>query len=263
MAPRRGTANSSSSVLHDDSSTDYKRFEEILNDKFEILNQELTNMKQLLNSEKEERLILQNKVSTLESKNIALEQKVARLQSGLDDKDAYTRRETLILNGTDIPVPTPGENCSNIVRDVVKNKLKIILQPSDISVAHRSGKKPTNQTVDRRGIHVKFCRRDTKRDIMMAKRDNSDPQHTLFINECLTPMRRSILFALRQMKKKFPSVVKGCTTQEGRVYAFTPSTSTSGSRDRKHLVNSHDALVQFCRDYIQEPLDNFLNSWNY
>ena len=185
-----------------------------------------------------------------------------RLCSFLDDEDAYTHRETLILNGTELPAPTPGEICSNIVRDVVKKKLKITLQPNDISVAHRSGKKPNNQSVDRRGIHVKFCRRDTKRENMMAKCDNSDPQHTLFTNECLTPKRRSILFALRQMKKKFPAIVKGCTTQDGRVYAFTPS-STTASRDRKHLVNTHDALVQFCRDFIQEPLENFLASWNH
>ena len=243
----------SQSVSHDDLSQDSRYIVELMNEKFESMSEELSNLRQLLMSEKEAR-------SKLEVKVTALEKKVTQLESSLDDEDAYTRPETLILNGTEIPRPTPGEICSNIVRDVVKNKLNIILQPSDISVAHRSGKKPNNQTVDRRGIHVKFCRRDTKREIMMTKCDNSDPQHTLFTNECLTPKRRSILFALRQMKKKFPAVVKGCTSQDGRVYAFTPS--TSASRDRKHLINTHDALVQFCRDYIQEPLENFLGSWN-
>ena len=260
----RPTKNSQSTPILslDDLSLDSRYIAELVNSKFDEMNEEISNLKELLTTEKKARSELLDKVT-------ALEQKVAKLESSLDDEDAYVRRETLIFNGTDIPPPTAGEICSNIIRDVVKKKLKIVLQPSDISVAHCSGKKPTNQAQDRRGIHVKFCRRDTKREIMMAKKDNSDPQHTLFANECLTPKRRTILYALRQMKKKFPALVKGCTTQDGRVYAFTPSASSSNSasatfhRDRKHLVNSHDSLVTFCREFVKLPLENFLDSWNH
>ena len=206
-----------------------------------------------------------NVISKLEDKVCTLETKIAKLESTFDDEDAYVRRDTVIFNGTEIPPSTPGEICSNIIRDVIKKKLKINLQPSDISVAHRSGKKPLNQTPDRRGIHVKFCRRDTKREIMMTKRDNSDPQHTLYNNDCLTPKRRTILFALRQMKKKFPGLVKGCTTQDGRVYAYTPppASAPATARDRKHLIITHDALVEFCREFVKLPLDTFLDSWNH
>ena len=130
------------------------------------------------------------------------------------------RRETIIFNGTAMPPSTPGEICNAVIRQVIKDKLKLQIQESDISVAHRAGKKPATQGPDRRGIQVRFCRRDIKRQLMMTKRDNSDPANTSYTNESLTPKRRTILFRLRQMKKKFPALVKGCTSQDGRVYAF-------------------------------------------
>ena len=161
---------------------------------------------------------------------------------------------------------SPGELCNNIIRNVIKEKLKISLQPSDISVAHRAGKKPSTQGPDRRGIQVRFCRRDTKREIMLTKRDNKDPNATLYTSESLTPKRSTLFFTLRQMKKKCPELVRGCTSQEGRVFAFTPSAAAASStpaRDRKHLINSYYDLVQFCRDFVKVPLDTFLTSWEH
>ena len=202
-----------------------------------------------------------------------LKKRVHVLEGLVDDEDAYVRRETIIFSGTEIPASTQGEICNNVIRDVIRKKLKINLQESDISVAHRAGKKRNTQGPDRRGIQVRFCRRDIKRQIMLTKRDNSDPNHTLYSNESLTPKRRSILFALRKMKKMFGSIVKGCISQDGRVYAFTPNSAAPQSsqpgtrsrdgastrlRDRKHLINTQEALESFCQEYLQQPLDSFL-----
>ena len=49
---------------------------------------------------------------------------------------------------------------------------------------------------------------------------------------------------------------------------YTPSpiaaaAGESGSarfRDRKHLVNTEEKLAEFCREFIQMPLDQFLSS---
>ena len=210
-----------------------------------------------------------SQVKELKAENLSLAKKVATLENSLDDEDAYVRRETVIFNGSAIPPAATGEICNNVIRKVIKDKLHIELNESDISVAHRAGKKPSSQGPDCRGIQVRFCRRDIKRQLMMIRKDNSDRSNTLYTNESLTPKRRSILFTLRQMKKKFPDLVKGCTSQDGRVYAFTPSASSTNSRpqptsrpsrDRKHLINTQDALVEFSRDFIQMPLDRFLES---
>ena len=226
---------------------------------FEEMKSEMTNLNDLLVNKCREIDILTTDVASLR-------QKVSKLEKSLDDEDAYVRRETIIFNGTSIPPSSPGEICNNIIRDVIKEKLKISLQPSDISVAHRAGKKPSTQGPDRRGIQVRFCRRDTKREIMLTKRDNKDPNATLYTSESLTPKRSTLFFTLRQMKKKFPELVRGCTSQEGRVFAFTPSAAAASStpaRDRKHLINSYDDLVQFCRDFVKVPLDTFLTSWEH
>ena len=214
-------------------------------------------------------------ISRMEVEIADLKNKVHVLEGLVDDEDAYVRRDTIIFNGTEIPPASPGEICNNVIREVLRKKLKLNLQESDISVAHRAGKKPAIQGPDRRGIQVRFCRRDIKRQIMLTKRDNSDPNHTLYSNESLTPKRRSILFALRRMKKKFGSIVKGCTSQDGRIYAFTPhpsasivssatdtrsGRSTARSKDIKHLINTQEALEKFSLEFLKQPLDSFLDS---
>ena len=249
-----------------------------MEEKFDQMKAEIANLNTTLAGKCTQIAELSDEVSILKKK-------VSKLENALDDEDAYVRRETIIFNGSALPPAHPGEICNNVIRKVIKDKFKIELQVSDISVAHRAGKKPNTQAPDRRGMQVRFCRRDIKRQIMTSKCDNSDLNNTLYTNESLTPKRRTILFALRQIKKKFPDIVKGCTSQDGRVYAFTPSpasvaasaddtvlraagssglrASTPRGRDRKHLVNTHDALVEFCAEFVQHPLEEFLDSWEY
>ena len=246
-------------------SPDCKVLYGFLKDQFVSLKNEITELSRIKDEEidalKESLKEQKTMIDQLSAKNALLDKKVTSLENSLDDEDAYVRRETIIFNCSAIPPATPGEICNNVIKQVIKDKLKIQLQESDISVAHRAGKKPSTQAPDRRGIQVRFCRRDVKRQLMMTKKDNTDRSNTLFTNESLTPKRSKILFTLRQMRKKFPELIKGCTSQEGRVYAFTPAPSdvpTSRSRDRKHLVNSEEGLAEFSRKFIQMPLDQFL-----
>ena len=89
-----------------------------------------------------------------------LKSSVAKLENLLDDSEAYERRDTIVLSGNSIPVSSVGEKCSEVARSLIKSQLKIDIQPSDISTAHRLGKKPVNQTPDQRKIIIKLCRRD-------------------------------------------------------------------------------------------------------
>ena len=84
----------------------------------------------------------------------------------------------------------------------------------------------------------------------------------MYINESLTPTRLSILKTLRQMKREHPDVINGCTSLDGKIFAYTPRQSASNGpqRDMRHLVNTHSALQEFCRVHIKRPLDAFLES---
>ena len=180
----------------------------------------------------------------------------------IDDADCYERRDTIVLSGSSIPSFTTGEKCSEIVKNVVKRELKIVIGDADINTAHRLWRKPVSQGVDRRGIVVKLCRRDLKRDLIMASKQQgkSSRSSNLYINESLTPTRQKLLFALRQIKRAHPTLVSGCTSIEGRVFAFTKNKNAGAGRDMRHLINTQDALQKFCDEFVKLPLENFLLS---
>ena len=258
MIPNKTNASVTSDLileeLADGLSNDGRMIISIMNKRFLEMKNEFDEMKtefiNIISSKNDEIATLSNDVTNLKHK-------ITRLENTLDEEDAYIRRETIILSGTCVPEVTNGEICSNIVQKLVKDKLRIQLNDNDISVAHRLGKKPVTQGSDKRGIVVKFCRRDTKRQILAEKRNipKGNPQSTLFINESLTPRRQTILYALRQMKRAHPSIITGCSTFDGRVYAYTKPTSAGPSsaphRNVRHLINSHESLVAFCVQHVK------------
>ena len=179
----------------------------------------------------------------------------------MDDQDAYERRDTVIVSGSSLPEVSPGENSREVALRVLKDKIKVELQPTEISTVHRLGRPPTTQTPDKRPFIIKLCRRDTKRELLRAAKEQNSTS-PIYINESLTPKRSTILYTLRQVKKAHPSLVTGCTSIDGRVFAFTKSTSPGG-RNVRHLVNTHDGLVKFCHDFVKKPLDTFLAEWTH
>ena len=188
------------------------------------------------------------------------------MRDTIDENDAYERRDTVILSGNSIPIFSQGENSTNLAIEVVKNELKIQISPNDVSGAHRMGKKPASQQPDRRVIILKLCRRDLKQSLISASKQMAPRSRgNLYVNEHLTPARKTILFALRQMKKDNRDLVRGCTSMDGRVYAFTPPPAGSppSTRDQRHIVNTHDALVTFCSEYVKKPISAFLDNWSH
>ena len=190
-------------------------------------------------------------ITKLNTEVTSLKSEVQNLKSLIDDGEAYERRDTIVLSGDSIPLVSQGEKCSEIARKLIKDELQIVLPPETISTSHRLGRKPQTQMEDKRKIIVKLCRRDLKGDLIKASR-RGGRSSKLFVNESLTPQRSKILFALRRMKREHPNVVKGCQSFDGRIYAYTPPTSSSSTaRDQRHLINTHEALVNFCREFIK------------
>ena len=195
------------------------------------------------------------KILDLSTEVTDLKKKISKLEEKVDDQDAYERRDTLIFSGSSLPAVNPGENCTEIVKNLVQNEFQLIIATTDVSVSHRLGKKPTNQRPDKRNIIVKFCRRDTKRDILAASRRVKS--QNLYANESLVPERQSIAYALRRARRELPNLISGSTTSEGKVFAFVKSRNAN-ERDIRVQVNTIEKFDDFCKKYLSQPASNLL-----
>ena len=221
-----------------------------------VLMNQFSKFKELLGSRDEE-------VRTLKQDVLNLRKDVTRLEDLLDNESAYERRDTVIISGKNIPHGTPTEKSSVVVQKLCQEKFNIQISDADISTAHRLGK--NSQNPDKRPIIVKLCRRDIKREIIVKSRQaqhNVQARERIYVNESLTPKRKAILHALRNMKSMDNSAVTGCTSIDGSVYAFTKNPAND-SRDRKHMVTTHQQLVDFCAEFVQQPLERFLAEWKF
>ena len=240
-------------------SSDTKAILDSMHEKFAEMKDEISSLRALITTR-------DDTIDDLKSEVTSLRSKVGKLENLIDDEVAYIRRESLIFSGSIIPLKQNDEICSDVARKVLKEKLKLELQPNEISVCHRLGPKPKTQGRDTRPLTVRFGRRGAKRQILFTKRDNSDPNTILHINESLTPKRRAIVFALRQIRKANKDFVTGCNTLEGRCFAYTKlpgSLPNTRSKDRKHVINTHEKLVEFCNDFIKKPLEDYLDEWSH
>ena len=197
----------------------------------------------------------------------SLKNHVLKLESMIDESDAYERRDCLVLSGPAIPVVTPHENCSLIVQQLAKQNLNLVISSTDVSTAHRLGKPPRSQKPDQRSIIVKFCRRDVKHQIYSARKTQGSANR-VYVNESLTPTRQDIFHTLRKIRKSSPNLIAGVSTYDGKVFAYTKTENASSSgpasaqRDRRHLVNNKFMLEEFCEKFLKRPLGEFLNSFN-
>ena len=208
------------------------------------------------------------KIATLEAEVINLKQAVAcmkgvsskltKLEAKCEDEDAYKRRDVIVLSGSSLPIVSNEENCSQMAINLMKNALDVQLQPSDISTCHRLGR-PKSGSVDRRGLIVKLCRRDNKSLIMSAAR-NKKPLN-LYVSEHLTPMRNTIMFALRRMKKHAGSRVVGCGSTNGKVSAWVKPPNSDVAV--KMEVNNRNTLEHVSTTFAGVGLSEFVPEWRH
>ena len=203
------------------------------------------------------------KIEKMDGEIVSLKKKVEVLESKIDDNDAYERRDTAVVSGKALPAARKDENCSTIVRDLVKEKLNIEISLSDISVAHRLGEKKQSQAPDHRDIIVKFLRRDLKKDLVMASRRVKAVN--FFINDSLTPLRQTIAYVLRKAKRKFSNIISGTSILDGKNYVWIhpPSPTAPNAKASRILVSTHDRLADFCTTYLNTPLCHFVEKWTH
>ena len=194
----------------------------------------------------------------MEKMKLDMEKQILSLKNDLDAADQYERKDMLILSGPAVLEICENENVGEIVRDLIEDYLDINVDLNDINITHRLGPLTRAQADNKkRNIVMKLCRRDLKRQIIMASKKQKQPR--LYCNESLSVTRRSIFHSLRKMKKDHPDLVKGCTTMDGKIYAYTPPPNSSRSTNNvRHCIMTMEHLRTFCRDHVKHPLDNFL-----
>ena len=201
------------------------------------------------------------KISNLEQTVSTLKKTVTTLNEKIEDTEAYERRDTVVISGGELPIAADNENSSEIACNLIKDKVGVVIRPSEISVAHRLGKKPTTQAQDRRGIIVKLCRREIKQDLMQACK-RVKPKN-LYINESLTPTRSTALYGLRQARRKFPEKISGTGSHEGKVFVWIkpPNPNTPMPRNTKVFVNNRDKFEDICKNILNCDPNELVINW--
>ena len=203
------------------------------------------------------------KILKIQSENRELKQKLEKLESRIDENDAYERKDTVIVSGTAVPPVERNEDCATLACDLIKRNLNYVVLPTDISTVHRLGEKKSTQGPDRRDIIIKFCRRDSKVNLIAASRRVKANQ--FFINESLTPLRQTIAFILRKAKREFPEKISGSSTLDGKNYVWIPppNPNAPGAKATRLAVHTHDRLTKFCEKTLGKPLSHFIDSWTH
>ena len=231
-------------------------FEIKLARKDEILNETLCEVKKM-------QIELQ-RVEKMNKKIQDLVETVETLKSKIDNNEQYERLDIIIMSGT-VPVVHPDENRINVVRYILHER-NLNINSSDISIAHRIGKKPASGSDDKRNIIFKLTRRDLIKDIKNACKQGTP---NVYVNESLTPTRNKIHYVLRKMKKNHRNHMGGINTHNGNVCVWMPvddETSLQGTQMnnrnfRRIIVNTKKQLDSFLQRYFKCDSSEFIAEW--
>ena len=185
---------------------------------------------------------------TLKGTITKLQTRVMELEEQIDAAEAYERRDTVVLSGPTVPPAQVGENCINIVQELLKTQIRLNINANDISTAHRMGNKRKKQGPDNRNMIIKLCRRSLKNEIFSACKQYKPP---FYINEDLIPTRNKVLYLLRSAKKIYPNKIVSCRSFDGKIQAFL---ARDGMKPQKIIINSLERLDSFLKEELALPL---------
>ena len=110
------------------------------------------------------------KIHDLEAEIKVCKSSYEKLENRFDDQEATSRGDSLIISGNDIPSVNGSENCSGVVHNLMRNKLKLSISEENIYSAHRIGKPPTSQKPDKRNILVKMKSEEIVQEVVRCSK---------------------------------------------------------------------------------------------
>ena len=197
---------------------------------------------------KDEKIVqLQNEVALLQNKVQSLEERI-------EETENSNRCNDIILSGSAVlSSSTEMEDTRSAVRNLLRTRVNLELPSDKILSTSRLGKLNADQGPDKRRIIVRLPDRGTKEDILRAFRTSKPSE--FYANENLTPGRSKVLFALRRAKRRFPQLISGCGSRDGRVYAWISTPSSTG-RNNKIFINSWNKLESVCEEFLGVQVDD-------
>ena len=150
-----------------------------------------------------------NKIKSLEDENNMLKcnlhEMENRIMTKIDDAEQYSRRSCLRIAGIQESI---NENTDEIVLNLA-GRLNIDLNPRDIDRSHRVGpvqpsssgsEEPTRRRP--REIIVKFVNSQARLSLLKGRKTLRENKEKIFINEDLAPMRKSLAYECRQLRRE-------------------------------------------------------------
>ena len=179
--------------------------------------------------ELESALNVQKAVTDALSQNkVKLDERVALLESDLEECQQYSRRTNILIHGVE---EKRDEDTDKIAHELVTERLGVPVIDRDIARSHRLGRKTDGTS---RPIIVRLLSYRQKKSIYDQKKKLKGTGFV--ITENLTRKRYALY---KQCKEKFG--MKNVTTLDGRIYRYTGNQLPNGKQERK-LINFDTVL---------------------
>ena len=200
-------------------------------------------------------------ISILNDRVKILEERIEKYEENEDAAEAAENITSIVVSGPNIPTYNNGESCKTILHQLFRDKYNSVISPSDMLEAKRIGKTPLPNTPDKRSFLLKLSSIDTKKNIFAASK--AIKPEGLYVRENLTRTRNSILYVLRKARREFPTLISGCSSIDGKVFAWIPPPNphATGARDSRMSVNSYRKLDTFCRDVLNQATTTLVPDW--
>lgn len=188
-------------------SEDRKRMEEQFNKSFEFAHAKIDDQVKIITEQSKKIDDLLKVIDELRQENVNLKETVVKLELRLDEVEQYSRANSIEIFG----VPElKNEDTYDIVKNIC-TALDVKITRENIDVCHRLGRPGGGSDGRPRGIIAKFVRREDKLKVLSmrkVKRNFStshlgydQPAVPVYINENLSPQRRKLFAAAREVKK--------------------------------------------------------------
>ena len=189
---------------------------------------------------------LETQADTAQTERTTLAEENKELRQRLEDIDAYSRSDNLVFHGlktstyseavgvrsedasssqgshSDLPNDIHLD-CERAVIEFCNTVLNVPLSKSDISLAHRLPKRPTD--LRPAGVIVRFTNRRARNAVFYGRRALKKGDVRVFVNEQLTTSRAAILKEGRKLVKE--KKLQGAWTNNGSVYIRLSDLPTS------------------------------------
>lgn len=187
---------------------------------YESMNEKIEDNTGAVKKQTEEMSKCLKTINDLMTENKMLKEKINDLENRLDEQEQYSRRNTIEIYG--IP-QDKNEDVVQIVKEVGKVLDFEITKPM-IDACHRMGRRPGHNSAPA-GIVVRFVSRLDKEELLRRRRvkSNLSTRHMnlgvdqpVYINEALTPARRKLMAAARQVRRE--KSIKFLWVRNGKIF---------------------------------------------